>query len=300
VSLSGASPQLQEGPRHFAVKRGGDYLYTMCDRGFQAAQFNLFFRHNVPTELPQFYLLEGEAGQGHDSFVQRLIMDKIKPYAADRHGALEGAVHHIKPWVHPLDNLDDARESVKIGIFEAIAPAFNSASTSISQFCSHPKLKPFPYVIIQHDFIAEDWGEQLKVLIDWYVNSYWMAYTPGVSRTQFLIFLNFIYPSRWHPIWRRLLPSMRYDKRAFQEFLRRLSVSLNKTYPCLLFKELGHPDKGEVCRTLGELGFHDRQECPKWLKKLYRRKLGRVKMADIERGLKSLPPQAPLSRQSIR
>ncbi len=272
----------------------------MCDRGDQASQFNLFFKPNLSKERPQFYLLQGESGQCHNSFVQRLIMDKIKPYAAARHGALEGAVHHIKPWVHPLDNLDDARENFKISIFEEIAPEYNPANTSILQLCNHPKLKPFPYVVIQHDFIANDWGEQLKVLIDWYVNTYWMAYTPGVSRTQFLIFLNFIYPSPGRSIWRRLLPSLQFDKTTFNEFLRQLSVRLDKTHPCLLFEELGHPDEREVCRTLGELGFHDEEGCPEWLKELYRRNRGRVKMADIERLLKNLFPKAPFSQQFIR
>jgi iSTAND domain-containing protein len=292
MSLSGASSRPQERPRHHSVKHGGNYLYTMCDRSGQAAQFNLFFKPNLfkRPRLPQFYLLHGEVGQGHNSFVQRLIIDKIKPYASAVQGALEGAVHHIKPWIHPLDNLDDAKESFKTSIFEEIAPEYDPTNTSIQKLCSHPKLKPFPFVIIQHDFIVSDWGKQLKILVDWYLTTYWMESALEESRIQFLMFLSFVYPSSGNSIWSRLLPSVRFEKSTFKEFLRNLSASLNKTYPCLLFEELSHPDKSDVCRTLGELGFHDDDGCPDWLDELFRRKRGKVKMTDIEKLLNNVHP----------
>lgn len=269
----------------------------MCDRGSQASQFDLFFKRNLG--LPQVYLLHGEAGQGHNSFVKRLIIKRIKPYAAAKKGEIEGAVHYIKPMIHPLNSLEDAKESFKISIFEEIAPDYNPERTSIQELCNHPKLKPFPFVIIQHDFVVEEWGKQLQVLIDWYLNSYWMGYAPGTSQIQFLMFLNFIYPSSEHYFWSRLRPSRKFKKSAFANFLSDVSEVIGKVHPCLLFEELGHPDRKEVCRTLGELGFHEDEECPDWLKDLFREKRDKVRMVEIEKLLKTLHPTPPFAQRSI-
>lgn len=283
---------LYAGGRQFAHSSPrGDQLHIMCDRGSQAAQFDLFFRRNLGP--PQVYLLHGEAGQCHDSFIERLKINRIKPYAAAKKGELEGAVHEMKPPIHPLKNLEDAKESFKINIFEDIAADYDYAHTSVKELVSHPKLKHYPFIIIQHNFFVEEWGKRLELLVDWYLNTYWMEHTPGEFKAQFLVFLNFIYPRSDQPLSSRFLPWRRFDKSAFVEFLRNLSVTVTKARPCLLFEELNHPERKEVCRTLNELGIHDDVECPEVLEDLFRKKRNKVRMIDIERCVKTLYPAPP-------
>lgn len=261
----------------------------MCDRSRQVGQFNRFFKPNLSgrSGLPQIYLLHGEAGQSHGSFVQRLIIDKVEPYAASKKGEMEGVVHHIKPWVEPLDDLEEAKENLRFSIFEEVAPDYDPAQMSVQQLCNHRKLTPFPFVVIQHDFDVADWNAQLSALIEWYLNTYWAEALSGTRQNQILLFLNFIYPYSVRPFWRLASPSKRFAKKTFYEFLQKLSLAVDKLYPCLLFDELGHLDQKEVCRSLGELGIHDDVDCPKWVKDLFIQKRGKVSMIDIERRIKT-------------
>jgi iSTAND domain-containing protein len=261
----------------------------MCDRGRQVGQFNRFFKPNLSERsgLPHIYLLHGEAGQSHGSFVRRLIIDKIEPYSASKKGEMEGAVHHINPWVQPLDDLEEAKENLRFSIFEEVAPDYDPAQMSVLQLCQHRKLKPYPFVVIQHDFEVADWNAQLSMLVEWYLNTYWAEALSCARQNQILLFLNFIYPYSVRSGWHRFYPSKRFAKDAFRDFLQRLRLAVDKLYPCLLFDELGHLDQKEVCRSLAELGIHDDVDCPKWVKDLFVQKRGKVSMIDIERLIKT-------------
>jgi hypothetical protein len=272
-----------------AINPRGDSVHTMCDRRRQVLQFIKFFRPNLTkhSKLPHVYLLHGELGQSHHSFVQRLKIDQIEPYAVSEKGELEGAVHHITtPWMMPLDDLEAAKNDLLISLFEKVAKSgYDPARMSAPHFFNHRKLTPYPFVVVEHDFHVAEWDATLSALIEWYLTTYWAE--AGTRQNQILLFLNFIYPSSVRPLWRRFSRSNLAAKSAFNEFLRNLSVAVHKLYPCLLFDELGNLDRIEVCRTLGELGIHDDEECPDWLETLFRKKRGKVSMVDVEKLIKT-------------
>jgi hypothetical protein len=234
------------------------------------------------SDLPQFYILHGEEGQGHRSFVRRLRIEKFDHDAVSLKGEVGGAT---KPVVHeptPFSpNLEDAKDGFTQSMFREMfgRRGFDIKRVSVRDLCAHPKLRGYHQVVLEHNFVVEEWGRQLKPLVDWYFNTYWMGYAHGKSPIQFKVFLNFIYRPPRHSRWRRWLPSGLVG----EKFLRGISERVNKTYPCLLFTELGPPDKGEVCRTLRKVGFHNRLDgCPDWLEDLFREKGKRIKMTDIE------------------
>jgi len=269
-------------------------LHILCDRTLQVGQFNRFFKPNLlrRSGLPHVYLLHGELAQSHGNFVRRLVIDKIQPYAASRKGQLEGPVRHIKPWIQPLDDLEDAKETLRFSIFEEVAPNYDPTEMSAKQLCLHRTLTPYPFVVIQHDFDVADWNEHFLDLIEWYLTGYWAEALSGRLPNQILIFLNFIYPNSTKPLWRRIYPSRRFGKGSFYAFLRSLTSAVDRIYPCLLFDELGHLDQLDVCHTLDVLGVHDEGGCPEWVEKLFRKKRGKVSMKDLERVLKDHYSQA--------
>jgi hypothetical protein len=270
------------------------FLHILCDRTLQVGQFNRFFKPNLQKRsgLPHVYLLHGELGQSHGNFVRRLIIDKVQPYAASTKGRMGGVVRHIAPWIQPLDDLEDAKETLRFSIFEAVAPDYDPTEMSAKQLCLHRTLTPFPFIVIQHDFDVADWNTHLVDLIEWYLTSYWAEALSSRLPNQILIFLNFIYPYSAKPLWRRLYPSRRFAKDAFDAFLKSLASAVGRLYPCLLFDELGHLDRIDVCHTLGMLGVHDDGGCPEWVEKLFSQKRGKVSMKDVEQLLKvHYPPQ---------
>lgn len=272
--------------RRMAINPYGASVHTMCDRSRQVAQFIKFFRRNllIRAGLPQVYLVHGEGGQSHHSFVQRLKIDKIGPYAVWKNGGLTGAVRHIIiPGVQPLDDLEEAKTDLLFSVFEAFGPAYQADLMSAQQLYDHQNLTSVPFVVIEHDFQVARRNAQLSTLVEWYLNTYWATVLEGKHQNQILLFLNFIYPNSVRPLWRRLSPSKPFDKNAFSAFLKNLSVVVDQLYPCLLFDELGHPDQEDVCQTLFALGIHHDETCPEWLESLFKQNRGKVTMVDVER-----------------
>jgi len=272
-----------------AARPQGTYLHTMCDRSHHVLQFVKFFKTSLLSHsgLPQIYLLYGEAGQSHDSFIKRLIVDKIKPYAASTKGELEGAVDHIPAHIDPVNELDDLKDNLRFSIFEKVASRYDPARMLASELCNHNKFKHYPFVVLQHNFEVADWDEGLRELVEWYLTTYWAEAASGGFPSQFLIFLNFIYPHGSQPLLSRFFKPKKFSKNSFNEFLLRIKDKVNELYPCLLFDELGYLNQKDVCRTLSYLGVHDEEECPEWLEELFRKKRGKVRMAEVERLLKS-------------
>lgn len=257
----------------------------MCDRTRQVTQFYKFFMANVFNRrgLPQIYLVHGEEGQGHDSLVKRVIIDKIERYAVSLKGSMEGTTLPIKTEVQPWKDIEEVKENLLFGIFEKVSPDFDPRDLSVRQFCNHRKLRAYPFVVIQHDFELTQWGFELRELIEWYLTTYWME--AGICGSQILIFLNFIYAYSRMPQWLRF-PSKGLGKAEFAEFLKNLSTQIDAAYPCLLLDELGHLDEREVCRTLEMVGIHEEEECPNWLKTLFKQKRGKVRMVEVEKLIK--------------
>jgi inactive STAND len=268
----------------------GDFVHTLCDRKRQAKQFYKFFAPNIRerSHLPQVYLLHGERAQRHGSLVQRLKIEQIEPYAVSEKGALDGSVHHITVSdVSPSDDLEAAKDDLLINLFWDVQFGYDPTRMSAQHFCDNKKFTPYPFVVIEHVFDVEKWDKTLSALIEWYLNTYWAEAISGTHKNQILLFLSFVYPDSVRPLWRRISPVKPFGKNAFNEFLQNLSIAVHKLYPCLLFDELDHLDQNEVCRSLGELGIHDDDDCPAWIENLFKKKRGRVSMREVETLIKS-------------
>lgn len=80
----------------------GDNYYLLCDRDTQYSDFRAHFsraNRKYPGR-PQFYLLHGEAGECHASFVQRLCDSRIRKHAEELFGARRANVAQVQriPW----------------------------------------------------------------------------------------------------------------------------------------------------------------------------------------------------------
>jgi hypothetical protein len=275
----------------------GDSRHIMCDRIRQMWQFNRFFvpSHFSHPKLPHAYIVHGDSGQCHSSFVRRLEIEKIRPYAESSKGEFRGTVLHLKPT--PPELINDPtilHTDMQIGLFEAVSPDFNPAAMSARDFRAHRELKNYAYIIIEHIWEVSEPSDQLQETIRWYLATYWAEAKADTSGPQILIFLNFVYPNSAPLLLRQFMPSRSLDKERFKEFLRGLRDSVSESYPCLLFDELGHPEQKEICQALNTLGLHDEEDCPEWLKRLYKKKRGKVTMADIEKQLKGPKPVVPV------
>jgi hypothetical protein len=277
------------------TKLSGDSRHIMCDRTDQMRQFRGFFVQSLYSHpgLPHAYIVHGDAGQCHSSFVRRLELEKIKPYAESSKGVQTGAVKHLKFSTEFVNDLEVFQKDMQFGLFEEVSPNYNPMRTSARDLRAHGELKRFTHVIVEHVWEVSEPSDRLQEAVRWYLETYWAEVEADADKPQVLVFLSFVYPTSGPPLLRQLRPSNNPGKERFKTFLRDLHASVRGSYPCLLFDELVHPEQQEICKTLNQLGFHDEEDCPDWLKRLYKKKRGRVTMADIERQLKGPKPEPP-------
>lgn len=266
----------------------GDSWHIMCDRSPQMAQFKSFFvpNHHFRPGLPHVYIVHGDKGQCHRSFVKRLELEKIRPFAEATKGTQFGAVKTLKVNPEFGNGLLDFQRDAQFGLFEEVSMNYDPARMSASDLREHGELKRFSHVIIEHRWEVSEPSAWLQEAVRWYLETYWRTVAADAAKPQMLIFLNFVYLNSGAPLLRYVLPSNNPVKERFRNFLAELHAHINRFYPCLLFDELGYPMQKDLCESLNEIGVHDEDDCPEWLKKLYKKRRGKVTMAEIERRLK--------------
>ena len=186
----------------------GPVVSRMCDRWRQVNEFDASFRkshHEAPSKV-QAYILHGDEGEAHESFVQRLIATRIAEFASEIAGLDRGTVSSYKcPWPDTHD-AETRQLDIALGLFREIAPTYIGNDVSAGALLRLRSESLNAITVVQHDINAARWDSVTDGLLEWYLASFWGAVeTHG---TLLLVFLNIIYPraSRWQglaPWWKK-------------------------------------------------------------------------------------------------
>jgi hypothetical protein len=267
----------------------GQYVSRTCNRWKQVNAFEAAFRSACQSHAgrPQFYLVHGEEGQAHESFVERLIATRINHFAAEIGGVECGTVLNVRsPWPQD-DKVEVRRRDLTISLFREIAPSYMGLDMSASAFAKLAAASLSPITIVQHDLHAAHWDATTDDLIRWYVNSFWSALQNTDSRRVFLVFLKVIYPPE-RPSLRLLQKLLRpqTDRRLVKNRLSPLLV--DALCPAVVLPELQSVTMDDVKSWFGQNGIYDSERRRRELTEAIFQTAGVKRMSEVEHSLEQI------------
>lgn len=236
----------------------GTIVSKLCDRLKQVNAFDTFFRECVAKQVnkPQFYLLPGVEGEGHDSLIERLIDTRITHFASQLWGQAYTKIdgkHTRVPWPITCDIVTQ-RKHLPIALFREFNPDYIDENISVDAFAKLQRFSQQPLVVIQHDLYVTQWCKTTAALIDWYINDFWSSLKPDTQQPLFLIFLIIIYPKRAD---KGLCQWLKLTKQP-EDIARRQIVRIKNMQhqcPLLVFDELGSVTVEDVKRWFKDNGI---------------------------------------------
>ena len=205
-SLEGARTPLRGRPRAHSLQTSnlGPVVSRTCDRWRQVNEFDACFRrshHESPAKV-QAYIIHGDEGEAHESFVQRLIATRITEFASEIAGLDRGTVSSYKcPWPD-TDDAETRKLDIALGLFREIAPTYIGNDLTAGALLRLRSESLHAITVVQHDINAARWDSVTDVFLEWYLDSFWGSVeTHGAL---LLVFLNIIYPqsAHWHSLTR--------------------------------------------------------------------------------------------------
>ena len=216
----------------------GELVYKMCNRGPQENDFLRFFRirlRETPRE-PHVYFVHGDAGECHESLIERLEKTRIKKYVEQTCGALYTDVKsRLVRWPMRGD-LSTRRDDLALNFMRSFESDDLTPVNLVTRLCELADLRKQPLLIIRHNLDATRWDRRQEQLIRWYINA-WRQPEWSDDLPQFLIFLNVIYPRPRRRFSASRLFAQR-GKKAIIKQLCRIHHSFGDPDPCQLLPEL--------------------------------------------------------------
>ncbi|HKR11916.1 MAG TPA: TIR domain-containing protein [Pyrinomonadaceae bacterium] len=280
------------------------YEVIRCNRSHYLNRYANFLHASLKDRprLPQVCIVFGKMGQSHDTLIERMHREVIKPLAdTESNTSLQRGVLHKKSeadWPDPLGNIDAQKEDLQIELSleytgdRPYPPAFPA-----EVFTKLPQLSNYRFVTVQHlihlgEGAGSDWAA-IAELLKWYLQTYWGQFAKTLehengnsARPQFLIFIKISYETPG--LLNRILTwmSARFDNDVVKGELAQIVEEADKSFPCLLLDELITPTPIEVVRWYTDNSIydteHDRVEA---VTKLYDTHGEQLSMAIIEKEL---------------
>lgn len=282
------------------------YEVIRCDRARYLNRFAAFLNASLKDRprLPQVCVIFGKMGQSHDTLVERMHREVIKPLA-DRESttSLQRGVQHKKTdvgWPDSSSSIETQKEDLQIGLCQMYTgemPTDYPPTFSAEVFTSLPQLSQYRFVSVQHTIhlgegAGADWASVAQTLT-WYLQSYWAEVAKTLeqqngnpARPQFLIFIKLSFETPG--LLERFLPlkSAKFDKDVVKDELARIVADANMSFPCLLLDELTTPVYTEVIRWYTDNSIYDtEQDRLEAALSLYKTHGEQLSMAIIEREL---------------
>ena len=221
------------------LKRGSK-LYKLCDRRRHESSFKKHFNQAVsddtPPFQPLFYMVHGDSGQCHHSFVDRMIDIHVKQHVTRTWGAEDGSILVRKPsWPHK-GSLAVRKEDLSVHLLDKHATGYAGTTYQASDLDRLELLQSYHVAVVQHTI--RHWDKHTADLLTWYMKDYWTRASGGFS-TRFIVFFNLIYPEE--KAWYHLGHT---SKKAIQARLDQLSLTPEVSF-CKI-QEIDSIDIGRV------------------------------------------------------
>ncbi|HEY6247326.1 MAG TPA: TIR domain-containing protein [Pyrinomonadaceae bacterium] len=279
------------------------YEIIRCNRTRYLNRYAVFLNAALKDRpgLPQACLVFGKFGQSHDTLVERMHREVIKPLA-DREtsaSSWQGVLHKKNDvrWPEPADSFDRQQEDLQIELsseYTGEIPSNNPPTFSASTFAGLPQFSNYRFITVRHTIdLSADSANDWHTLLTWYLQSYWAEVAKileekkaGQNWPQFLIFIKVRYetPSFLGKI---LNPNAgKFDKEVVKNSLSKIAKDTNMLFPCMLLDELLTPPYPEVVRWYTDNDIYNtEQDRFEAAINLYKQAGDQISMAIIEREL---------------
>ena len=142
----------------------------------------------------QAFVVFGEQREQHESFYQRVVDRRLRPWAAQRWGEAHGTVGELERIDWPRDvrrPLDQLKEDIQINlatVAQVVAsppPAAGGGWTLLA----NSKKATNPLIVIPHFVMIDEWNERQRDLLRWYVEEFWAGTPPATPQIEVILFL---------------------------------------------------------------------------------------------------------------
>jgi serine/threonine protein kinase len=241
----------------------GAFVSRTCNRWRQVNAFEASLRsarESFPGKA-QFYVVHGDEGQAHESFVERLVATRISHFATEIAGEDRGTVASVKiPWPDD-DDIELCRRDLTISLFREIAPTYMGTDLSVAALSNLAAASLSSVVVIQHDIRASRWGTTTERLINWYVRTFWSALKPARRATIFLVFFKLVYSiTRQHSPLAGWFRRGRVSKKQVQERLQGIFAASGLECPATILSELGSVTIDDVESWFSQNGIYHSEQ----------------------------------------
>ncbi|MDM8535876.1 hypothetical protein QUF70_03910 [Desulfobacterales bacterium HSG17] len=230
----------------------GWLVTRMCNREDHDHRFKEFFIEKSNDEKcrdhPQFYIIQGNEGQCHNSLVERLLHTHIKNFVRQ-----EWKEKTILPKPYRVSwfkdkELEKHKNRLKHEVFSAVNPRYMGADYSINALCSMPGIKEYNLVLIVHYIQASEWESYSADLLKWYMQDFWSRHECKENMPRFLIFFNIEYPvpSPGCSLLKRLLKKENRVKNRVIKDVETVYNAVKDSCNCLLLEEIDSVSKEDV------------------------------------------------------
>ena len=272
------------------------YEIIRCNRGQYLNRYLSFFnaaRKDRPS-LPQACLIFGKLGQSHDTLVERLHREVIKPIV-DREStaALQRGILYKKSDVRwpDLSDIETQEEDLQIELsreYKGEAPTDYPPTFPANVFAGLEQFTNYQFVTVQHTIdlgSGGDWPGHAQTLT-WYLQTYWAEVAKTLESAgekprwpHFLIFIKV----RYEPPG---LLQRKFDPEGVKAELTEIAKQTNMSFPCMVLGELQTPTRTEVVRWYTDNDIYDsEQDRFDAALNLYKTYGEQISMAIIEREL---------------
>jgi len=225
----------------------GRMVHKFCNRDQQVITFWRFFTkaaNDCPTR-PQFYFIHGNKGEGHESFITRMIEEHIKKYAQDQWEEEKAAVCSIQVRWPDGGDLEDRKYCLTLGPVVEIEGGFAKPECSLSDLqrvCGGNQ-----FVALCYHIDVSGWKKTDEDLLRWYMGEEcWAGFECDEDIPRFLIFFSMEYPpSRFFRLMtaiKKMLGCCHFSKAEIEKLIEDVAAQ----YPCLPEIKLTPITKGDL------------------------------------------------------
>lgn len=184
--------------RHFPRPGGAPALPALvtklCDRYEQESDFTGFFAEGLREHrgVPQACILFGARGEGHESFVERVLALRLRRAARQLWPELDVVTDYHPPWPEGRSP-EEMKRRLKRLLFDQFHDMYLGADDSAAMLTALPAFRRSRVVVLHHEVFVTTWRSAVVKLLRWYLDEFWSGLPADPDRPEVLVIVKVIY-----------------------------------------------------------------------------------------------------------